>query len=155
MIGVHGSIGCTERPHSHSGDPMGTGMGRDKRSSTIRQKEVCRTAKPRRIEHAPSIRFLTRSPISFIHAFTLSRSRGSGHVADLSVDCSSSFMYALSKSASNVATGRGGCGIGDAALGRGDGALERGVTGERSPDAIEVAIEVKSGGSRDGRRRAS
>ena len=52
-------------------------------------------------------------------------------------------MYALSSSASNVAIGRGGCGIGDAALGRGDGALERGVTGERSPEAIEVAISVQ------------
>ena len=84
----------------------------------------------------PSIRFLTRSPISFIHALTLSRSRGSGHVAFFSVLCRSSFMYALSSSASNVGRGEG------AVLGRGEGALERGVVGERSPEAIVVAIEV-------------
>lgn len=68
-----------------------------------------------------SIRSLTLSPISFIHAFTRSRSFGSGQVAVCSVEESSFFMYALSRSVSN--------------LGRGDGAPERGGGGERRPGA--------------------
>ena len=72
-------------------------------------------------ESIPSIRSLTRSPISFIHAFTRSRSFGSGQVAVCRVDESSFFMYAFSRSASN--------------LGRGEAAEERGGGGERRPGA--------------------
>ena len=49
-------------------------------------------------------------------------------------------MYARSRSTSNVTIGRDWDGIGEAALGLGDGALERGVGGERRPDAMEVAM---------------
>ena len=47
-------------------------------------------------------------------------------------------MYARRRSASNVGRGDG------AKLGRGDGALERGVGGERRPEAIVVVVVAMS-----------
>ena len=73
----------------------------------------------RKQRSTPSIRSLTRSPISFIHALTRSRWLAGGQVAVCSVDCNNFFMYAFNKSESNT--------------GRGDGADERGFDGERSP----------------------
>lgn len=79
-----------------------------------------------------TIRSLTRSPISFIHAFTCSRSVDD-HTACESVAGRSFFMYARSTSVSN-----GGLG-GE----RGDTAPDR-KTGERSPR--DVILARKCGG---------
>lgn len=65
------------------------------------------------------MRVLTRSPISLIQDFTLSRSLISGQMAECRVVESRVFVYTFNKSESNVRRGEG------------DGASERG--GERKP----------------------
>lgn len=73
-----------------------------------------------------TIRSLTLSPMSFIHALTLLRSLSSGQLACCSVVESSLLMYTLSRSLSN--------------LGRGEDASERGGGGDRSLEGLAIAF---------------